>query len=234
MSKALEEILGHRFKNQELLKESITHPSVHTYGNINKFFNYERLEFLGDSVLSLVITDLLLKEFPSSEEGELAKKRAYLVRGESLSKIAKELQINQFILMSAAEENAGGRNNKNILENVMEALIGALYLDAGFERCQQFISATWKQAIKEVQVTPIEPKTFVQEWAQERDLPFPQYTVVKKSGSEHNPIFTSEICVQGYPTQVGTDSSKKNAEKAAAENFIKNIIRKNEHSRRKA
>lgn len=234
MHNTLEEILGHKFKNQALLREAITHPSIRAHSDANEIFNYERLEFLGDSVLSLVITEILLNAFPNSAEGELAKKRAYLVKGDSLTKIAKKLHINKFILMSVAEENSGGRSNKNILENVMEAVIGALYLDAGFARCQQFIASTWEQSIKEVKVTPIEPKTFVQEWAQERNLPFPEYTVVKKSGSEHNPVFTSEIYVQGYPKQYGTDSSKKNAEKSAAEKFIKNVIKKNDRSRRKA
>jgi len=146
------------------------------------------------------------------------------VKGDSLAKIAYILGLEKFILLSATEEKHGGRSNDHILENVVESIIGAIYLDGGFEDCQKFISANWKKLIENVKVTPIEPKTFVQEWAQNIGLPFPEYIVTQKTGDDHSPEFTIQIHIPGYQSQTGIGKSKKAAEKKAAQLFINNVI----------
>lgn len=225
MSQELEKIINYKFKNKDLLQEALTHPSIIHNSQDNVSFNYERLEFLGDAVLSLIITESLLKKFPQADEGELAKKRSYLIKGESLVSIGDNIDIKKFILLSETEDKSGGRNNKNIQENVIESLIGAIYLDGGFDECYKFVTREWHNLIEKVKVTPIEPKTFVQEWAQDKHLSFPKYSLINKSGTDHNPEFTSEIYVEGYPAQIGKGNSKKASEKQAANNFIKNVIR---------
>ncbi len=226
MISKLEEILGYHFKKQNLLIEAITHPSfnMHSTQNSEKEFNYERLEFLGDSVLSLVITEKLIKQYPNSDEGDLAKKRTHLVKGESLARVANKLDINDFIIMSDLEEKSGGKENASTLENVIEAIIGAMYIDGGLAECSKFINREWQKLFEEVVITPIESKTFVQEWAQDKHLPCPEYTVISRDGSDHHPIFTSKIFIEGYPSFTGKGPTKKASEKAAAKTFIKNII----------
>jgi ribonuclease-3 len=226
----LEKSLNYQFNNKSLLQAALTHPSVHNQPDSDKIIDYERLEFLGDSVLSLVITEILILQFPKADEGELAQKRAYLVKSESLVTIAKQLSISQYIMMSKTEERSGGRSNDNILENVMESIIGAMYLDGGFQVCKIFISNNWAELINAVQETPIEPKTFVQEWAQDKHLPVPEYIITAKTGTDHNPFFTCKIHVNGFPNCTGQGQNKKTAEKAAALNFINNII-KNESTK---
>ncbi|MEQ9115391.1 MAG: ribonuclease III [Rickettsiales bacterium] len=220
MLDALENIINYKFKNKSLLTEALTHPSL----SCSNTRNYERLEFLGDSVLSLVLTEILMNKFPESNEGDLAKKRSYLVKGESLADIAKEIGLDKYIILSPTEERLGGRANKNILENVVESLLGAMYLDSNFDECKKFISKTWSTLISKVKITPIEPKTFVQEWAQNRGLPFPEYNVTNKTGNDHKPQFTVEIKIQGHLTTTGVGTSKKSAEKKAAQSFINQVI----------
>lgn len=208
--------LGYEFKNPELLKEALTHPSFNL-GSVKSSKNYERFEFLGDSVLMLVITELLVEEFQSETEGDLAKRRSLLVSREMLFKIAKDLDLSQYILMSNDEEKFGGRNNPNILEDVLEAIIGALYLDSSLEICSKFITKHWLPLILSYASPPVEVKSALQEWSQEHGKGIPKYTLADKEGEDHKPTFTIKVSLPGMPSFLGKGESKKVAEKNAAQ-----------------
>ena len=160
MFSELEIKLNYTFKDKKLLKEALTHPSMSYKG---KHFNYERLEFLGDSILSMVIIEYLFKKHTDETEGELSKRKSFLVSKDVLYKIAKNLEIGKFIIMTAGQENCGGRENVNNLENVVEAIIGAMYLDANIEAVKNFILNTWVKFDEEKTKAPKDPKSELQE-----------------------------------------------------------------------
>lgn len=220
MQKDLEIIqtkIKYTFKNSDLLIEALTHPSAsYQDGEIQK--NYERLEFLGDSVLSLVITELLLERFPNETEGDLAKRRSYLVSGEVLSLIAQNIGMPNHIIMSRNEENCGGKDNKQILENTVESLIGAMYIDGGIQPCENFIVAQWEKELSST--PPIDPKTFLQEWSQAKGYGIPHYSTINTQGSDHRPMFTVSVSVKDMPSFSAEAQSKKAAEKKVAQLMI--------------
>lgn len=208
--------LGYTFKNIELINEALTHPSFNL-GSVKSSKNYERLEFLGDSVLMLVITELLVNEFKEENEGDLAKRRSLLVSREMLFRVAKDLDLSQHILMSDDEDKFGGRENPNILEDVLEAIIGALYLDSSLEVCSKFIAKHWLPLIRSYENPPVEIKSALQEWSQEHGKGIPKYTLKDKEGEDHKPIFTIQVSLPGMPSFLGKGESKKIAEKHAAQ-----------------
>jgi ribonuclease III len=218
--KELARLLNYQFINENLLLQALTHPSVAQNYYQTKIANYERLELLGDSVLSLVITEWLLQRFPDDDEGLLARKRATLICGNFLCKIATHLGIQQYIVMSEGEEKAGGKTNARILENVIESIIGAMYLDGGLEVCKKFIQTFWEEAIIEANIVPVDPKAFLQEWAQKHGKPIPSYSIIAQEGPAHKPIFTVEVIVEGIPKFQAQGHSRKVAEKLAAEQGV--------------
>lgn len=219
--------LNYTFRNVELLREALIHPSFNLISDKDGK-NYERLEFLGDSVLMLVITELLVHEFCSETEGDLAKRRSFLVSKDILSDIAQHLELAQHILMSDDEYKFGGRQNLNILEDVLEAIIGAMYLDGGLEVCKKFISTHWVSSIRSHLVPPIEVKSALQEWSQEHGKGIPKYTLFNKEGEDHKPIFTIKVSLPGMPSFLGKGESKKIAEKHAAQVMLDYIKAENE------
>ncbi|MDB2414906.1 ribonuclease III [Rickettsiales bacterium] len=224
MSK-FEEIIGYKFKDDSLLKEALTHPSITKFNSQNNsdIFNYERLEFLGDSVLGLIIAEILIDKYPNEQEGQLAKRQSALVKGETVSKVAKELNIGKYINMTQGEESTGGRSNLSNIENALEALIGALYVDGGITEAKIFIKKHWKDIIDQMKVPPKEHKTSLQEWAQGNGLPIPEYNVVEISGPSHSPSFIVEVYVQGFDPVRAKGKNKKKAEKEAAKELLKII-----------
>lgn len=210
----IENILEYKFKNRNLLREALTHPStcVHTHS----LFNYERLEFLGDSALSLVIVDLLMHKFPYEDEGDLAKRRAALVSGEILAKIASSFNLGKIIEMTKSEEKSGGRNSAHNLENVMEAIIGAIYLDAGVETLKVIIKKIWQPYIDAMHEVPIDPKSKLQEWLQRHGRPLPNYELIEAYGPRHMLNFKVSLKIDGFDEAVGEGKSKRQAEKNAA------------------
>lgn len=213
----IEKQLGHRFKNKGLLTDALTHSST------NEETNYERLEFLGDRVLGLIVANALYEKFPDEAEGDLAKRLAALVQGELLAEIAKEIDLGKSIILSDAETQAGGAENENILSDVFEALIGALYLDAGLAKCKTFIEKLWKERFFQMKTPPQHPKTIVQEWAQGQGLPLPAYKILKQHGPDHAPLFDVQLTVKGYGPVVAQGSSRQEAEKEAAKLFSEQI-----------
>lgn len=212
--------LGYRFRNKALLQEALTHPSTGNTKNPDAINNYQRLEFLGDAVLGFVIAEALFKQFPQENEGALAKRQAVLVGGEMLANIAKKIGIEKEIIMSTGEENSGGRANNSNIENAMEAIIGAIYLDGGIAAVQKMVMRHWQEAVTAMETPPREAKTQLQEWMQAQGLPAPEYKIVKEEGPSHAPVFTIEVDIEGFPCIRASATSKKKAEKKAATQVI--------------
>ncbi len=213
----LEKKLGHSFKDEDLLLGALTHSSA---GDEK---NYERLEFLGDRVLGLVIAELLFERFPLEQEGDLAKRLAALVQGELLAKIAAEIDLGPYMILSEAEAQAGGARNENILADVFEALLGALYLDGGFEKCARLIAKSWATHLLDMKSPPQHPKTELQEWAQGQGLPLPLYKIARQRGPDHAPVFEIELLVKGHPSVTAEGYSRQEAEKEAAGIFMERL-----------
>lgn len=210
----LEKIIGHKFSRQDLLQGALTHSST----GADK--NYERLEFLGDRVLGLLIAETLFEKFPDEAEGDLAKRLAALVQGELLAEIAAEIDLGSYMNFSEAEAQAGGAENTNIIADSLEAVIGALYLDAGLEKCRELIGRLWADRFYQMKAPPMHPKTRVQEWAQGAGLPLPEYKITGQSGPDHAPVFDVMLSVQGFKPVTAQGKSRQAAEKEAAHLFM--------------
>lgn len=215
----LQNLIGYTFKDSELLREALTHSSV------KKKENYERLEFLGDRVLGLVIAELLYKRFPQESEGDLARRLASLVQGATVAMLAGQIFLADFIVLSDSERDSGGAEKENILADVFEALIGAVYLDGGLPPCRDLITRQWSGVLDSMIRPPQHPKTQVQEWAQGRALPLPAYEVLEQSGPDHAPVFEVEIRVEGFKPLRAQGRTRQEAEKEAANKFIEKHIK---------
>lgn len=215
--KNLEKTLGYSFKDPELLKNALTHSSR------GEAKNYERLEFLGDRVLGLVVADMLYCAFPNEKEGDLAKRLASLVQGTTLAKLSPRISLGEYILFSDAEAAAGGAENDHILADVFEAVIGAMYVDGGFAPCQTFITEHWKDVLHTMKEPPLHPKTAIQEWAQSKGLPLPLYEISGQSGPDHAPVFEIQLIVKGHEAITASGKSRAEAEKNAAKAFMKGV-----------
>lgn len=210
----LEQDIGHKFANKELIKHALTHSST------GQKTNYERLEFLGDRVLGLVIAELLYERFPDEPEGHLAKRLAALVQGSMLAEIAQEISLGNYIDFSDAEAQAGGAQNMNILADVFEAMLGALYLDGRFVKCRALIERLWEGRFDEMKAPPQHPKTALQEWAQGQGLPLPEYEITAQDGPDHAPEFEVSLLVKGYEVLSARGKSRQEAEKQVALHFL--------------
>jgi len=210
--------IGYAFANRELLDMALTHASVPK----NKY-NNERLEFLGDRVLGLVVAQLLYESYPKEKEGDLAKRLTGLVQQAALVSVANDLQLGTFVRLSAGEEKAGGVKKDAIIADALEALIGAIYLDRGFTHAKTFITTRWESLLHAHTAPPEDPKTRLQEWAQQRGLPLPEYKLLGRSGSDHKPVFEIEVHVQGQGAAVASAASKRAAEKDAAGKMLMKI-----------
>lgn len=207
--------LEHGFAKPELLEEALTHPSA-TAGEGKGKQNFERFEFLGDRVLGLVISQLLLNRFKDEKVGALARRHTALVRAEALTRVAQKVGLSDYLVMSKGESDAGGRDNPAILADCCEAVIGALYLDGGMEAAERFIYSQWLPLLDEVVRPPKDPKTALQEWAQSRGMPLPVYTTIMVSGPDHDPTFSVQVSVRGHPRVTASGHSKRQAEQSAA------------------
>ena len=217
------EATGYKFSNLDLLLEALTHPSL----SRENVANYERLEFLGDAVLNMTASKMLYDLFPNDDEGCLTKKRTALVCGPEVVEVAKSIGLGNLILMSSGELACGGAYNPGILENALEALVGAMYIDKGTgdTTYADFIYRHWLPRAQHMSsVPPQDPKTALQEWAQSKGQAVPSYRLISKSGPEHKPVFTVEVSVPGHCSALGAGSSKKLAEQEAANLMLKKII----------
>ena len=210
---SLEEKIGYTFKRKQLLKQALTHSSV--TGDVQK--NYERLEFLGDRVLGVSMAHLLYFTFENEPEGFLSPRFVSLVRKETVSEVALELGLNEFIKANPKELST----NENVLCDVMEAVIGAVCLDGGFETAIDFVDRHFKKHIEKNAAPERIDKTALQELAHRLKAKSPVYEVIKKEGSEHEPVFYVKCSIEGKGTAIGEGKSKKLAEQAAAKALLK-------------
>ena len=213
-----------KFKDKNLLLRALTHRSfVNEYGPESK--DNERLEYLGDSVLGLVVNEYLFKHFGEYAEGSLAKIKSAVVSEATLSKVALELDLGRYIFMGKGEENNGGRERPSILANTLEAVIGALYLDTGLKECRKFILDHLKGDIERIDgLTYLrDPKTTLQEYVQKKYKDRPVYDVVSEKGPDHNKIFEVNLVIAGRVIAKGEGSSKRKAEMNAAREALKRI-----------
>ena len=213
----LEETLGHRFAQKDLLIEALTHPSAVRRRGISRR-GYERLEFLGDRVLGLVVAELLWRRFPDEAEGEMTRRHTHLVRREALAEVAQAVGLGERLIVSKGEDGAGVRENKSVLADVCEAVIAALYLDGGLDVARSFVEHRWERRLTALISPPRDPKTSLQEWVQARGLPLPAYETVAAEGPAHKRRFTVTVTVEGLKnaTATASGSSKRSAEISAA------------------
>ncbi len=205
-------VLGHRFAERALLEQAVTHPSATSPARPDN----QRLEFLGDRVLGLIVAEALLAAYPGEAEGALAPRFNALVRGETLAEIAVEIGLGEFLRLGRSEATGGGRRKKAILADAMEAVIAALFLDGGMAAAQHFILTRWQERIEAPDTAPMDAKTRLQEWAQGRGMALPAYAVTGREGPDHAPRFTVEARIESGETATGQASSKKQAEQIAA------------------
>jgi ribonuclease III len=212
---ALEERIGYRFTDAALLDSALSHISA-LKGTRNRAASYQRLEFLGDHVLGLVISDMLFRAFPKADEGELSRRLADLVRKETCAEIARAIELGPAIRLGASEANAGGRSRPAILADVCEALIGAVYLDGGFDAAESLVAKLWEARLRTKAPPLRDPKTVLQEWAQARGMPTPVYREIARSGPHHDPEFRVAVQLPQLAPAEGSGRSKRAAEQAAA------------------
>ncbi len=210
----LELALGHQFRDQGLLIQAITHSGA-AHGRAGAIDN-ERLEFLGDRVLGLVVAEALIDRFPEAREGELGPRLAALVGREALAKIALAIDLGAYLVVAPADAVGGARGRPKMLADACEAVIAALYLDGGLDAARRFILSAWESQIGALAAKPLEPKTALQEWAQGRGRPLPFYRVTRSEGEAHQPLFEVEVTVKGLEPALAVGPSKRAAEKAAA------------------
>ena len=216
---SFEHTIGYTFKNSSLLECALTHRSASSLNN-------ERLEFLGDSVLSFVISCELFGRFPDAREGDLSRIRARLVKGDTLAELAKKLGLNDFVRLGSGELKSGGFRRKSILADTLEAVICAIYLDAGIDEARNFVLKLFKPLIDNPDLGKNlkDPKTRLQELMQAKGEELPVYEIIKTTGKSHNQVFEVSCSINWLETPVtGTGSSRRKAEQAAAGRVLEMI-----------
>jgi ribonuclease-3 len=218
-AKTLETRLGYRFKDRALLDRALTHSSART-GRSQPLDN-ERLEFLGDRVLGLAIAELLLEVLPQANEGELARRFNQLVRGETCAEIARTWEVGPSLILSGSEAESGGRDKVNILADACEALLAAVFIEAGFARVRDIIRKHWADRVLQLPGSvAADAKSTLQEWAQGRGLDLPAYREVGREGPDHAPMFTAEVQIGRHYVARGSGASKRAAEQDAATTLL--------------
>jgi len=216
INKELEIIINYYFKNLDLLKQSLIHKS---FDNEN---NNEKLEFLGDRVLGLVISKKLIEIYPNEKEGIIDKKFANLVNKRTCVNIAKKISIKRFMLLGQSHKSSQKSSDK-VVSDCLEALIGAIYLDSGLRSAEKFILNFWKEYLANSILPFIDAKTQLQEHSLKKFKVLPKYTFYKKKGPEHNPVFKTDVQIPHSKKALGIGSSKKNAQQNAANKLLKTL-----------
>lgn len=215
----VERALGHHFADQGLLARALTHASYNS-GHTEPGQTYQRLEFLGDRVLALVIADTLSARFTNADEGELARRLNHLVRAETCAAVAKQLGLDRHIRTDDLDVTKPTRAARAVLADVCEALIAALYLDGGMPVAKRFILANWQPVMDEAGAARRDPKTALQEWAHANRKATPHYAEVARDGPDHAPVFDIEVSVEGVAPIRATGKSKRDAQQMAAKAML--------------
>ena len=217
-SSPLETTIGYRFRDKALLERALTHISA--LKGQGRAGSYQRMEFLGDHVLGLAVSEMLFAAFPKAEEGELSRRLADLVRRESCADVARAIDLGAALRLGASEVRSGGRSRVAILADVCEALIGAVFLDGGYKAAKELVERYWSDRMR-TPVRPLrDPKTVLQEWAQARGLPTPSYREVERIGPHHDPVFRVAVVLPEREPAEGRGRSKRAAEQAAAATLL--------------
>ncbi len=217
----LENIIDYHFKNKELLKMALTHSSYANEHRIKKTKNNERVEFLGDAVLELIMSDYLFHTYPNKNEGQLTKMRSSLVCEYTLAMCAKDISLGKYLLLSKGEHMTGGRERDSILSDAFESVIGAIYLDSGYEKARIFVEKYLLQDVEDKTLF-YDAKTILQEMAQKESGQTVNYVLIGESGPDHNKTFTVRVDFNGHSLGIGEGRTKKAAEqKAAYESILK-------------
>ena len=212
---ALERRLGRAFDNPTLLERALTHASV--AGGLGKVRDNEVLEFIGDRVIGLLAAERLAQLYPASPEGDLAPRLNAVVSREACARVARRIDLGPALCLSGAETKTGGRDKESILAGACEAVMAAIYQDGGLEAARAAFLDLWAEVFAEMgEPRPRDPKTTLQEWAQGQGKPLPTYSVIDRSGPDHQPLFTTEVKVQGLEPAQAQGRSRQEAEKAAA------------------
>ncbi len=214
--KELERSLDYRFKNKNLIIEALTHKSY------KKPYNNERLEFLGDAVIDLIVGEYLFKKFPNVDEGELSKLRASLVNEKGLEKLAKKLDLGKYIFISLAEENNKGREKASLLSNAFEAVMGAIYLEKGLEKVKEIVLKLLEEIYPKIDLKTVfkDYKTTLQELTQAHFGTIPDYNLIGSFGPDHKKEFEIEVSVKDRKLAVARGKSKKDAQQKAAKKAL--------------
>jgi len=219
---ALEERIGYKFADKALLERALTHISALS-GGATRANSYQRLEFLGDHVLGLVISDMLYRAFPKANEGELSRRLADLVRKETCAEVARAMDLGPALKLGNSESHAGGRLRSTILADACEALVGAVFTDGGYQAADELIARFWKERMLKPLRPLRDPKTMLQEWAQARGLPTPAYRELARTGPHHDPEFRVAVVLPDRPPAEGMGSSKRAAEQSAAAEMLTRV-----------
>jgi ribonuclease III len=210
----LEKIIKYNFKKTFLLEKALTHKSF------NNITNNEKLEFLGDRVLGLVISEKLLEKYPDEKEGIIDKKFSNLVNKKTCSLIAKKINLKRFIILGSSHKKIE-RSADKIISDCLEALVGAIYLDNGLKSAEKFIFSFWKEYLLKSAITLIDSKTKLQEYSLKKFKELPKYVSFKETGPQHRPLFKTEVQIPNSKKIIGVGSSKKNAQQNAASKLLK-------------
>lgn len=216
--------LGHRFANYDFLEEALTHASAPRARRKGKAFDYNRLEFLGDRVLGVIVARLLFERYPAAEAGELARRFNALVRQESLARIADAIELGRFMRLSRNERKSGGAAKPAILADVCEAVIAALFLDGGLKASEKFVRSRFEPLLDEIASAAKDAKTALQEWAAARSLGPPLYKIQTREGPPHEPTFTVTVGINGHGEAAGRGKAKRTAEQAAARALLRLLV----------
>jgi ribonuclease III len=219
--KGFEARLGYQFTDRVLLKRALTHASVRSSAKRGGDHDNERLEFLGDRVLGLSIAELITEKFTTASEGELARIFNHLVRGETCADVARTIGLGEQLILSDSEAGSGGREKVTILADACEAVLGAVFLEGGFDAARQVVRLHWTGRLKTLPEEPVDAKSALQEWAQGQGLDLPKYKELSRYGPDHAPQFTTEVRVGGRKAPLarvatGNGTSKRSAEQSAA------------------
>lgn len=211
--------LGYNFADPDLLERALTHSSaISPARRVEQ--SYQRLEFLGDRVLGLVVADMVYRRYPKSNEGDLSRTLNTLVRKETCAVIARQLDLGSEMVLGDSEARSGGADKDAILGDITEAVIGAIYLDGGLDPARKFVESQFEEFLADGQASRADAKTTLQEWAQARGLEPPAYELVARAGPDHAPEFTIAVDLSGFERIEAIGTSKKIAEHKAAEAFL--------------
>lgn len=221
----LEKIIGHKINDPKLFIEALSHQSYRDITGNNEISSYERLEFLGDAILSLVVAEYLFQHYPTASEGELTKTRSRLINRKSLTAYARNIKLESFLLTKLNSPHSFGRGLDKILADAFEALIAAIYLDSGYTQAQRFINEQIKTAIRKrlVRLMDENYKSQLLEFYQSKGWGFPKYVTIQEEGPNHDITFTVEVHLNGKPYGKGVGKTKKTAEQEAAANALQNL-----------